>query len=190
LKQKGTGRARQGSTRSPLWPGGGTAFGPTPHRYRTELPRKVRQLARQSALNARANEGQLHVIEALEFDAPKTSRMAELLDQLALAGRKVLILTQEHRQPVYLSARNIPRVQVMRYADASAFDVTWSDAVLVEEAAVGGRAVAGTATPREKRARKAAAAPARKPAAKPKPKAKAAAKPKAAARKKKEQADG
>src|ERR1051326_3133213 len=110
-RQKGTGRARQGSTRSPNWPGGGKVFGPIPRSYHTPVPRKVRQLARAWALNARANEGQIYVIEALEFDKPKTSQMAEMLEQLELSSRKVLVLTSEHRPAVYLSARNIPRVE-------------------------------------------------------------------------------
>src|SRR2546425_1084974 len=182
-RQKGTGRARQGSTRAPNWPGGGKVFGPTPRSYRTGIPRKVRRLARRSALNARAREGRIYVIESLEFDVPKTSRMAELLGQLELAGRKVLVLTQEHRPAVYLSGRNIPGVEVMRYADASAYDVMWADALLVEEGAIGGHALAkgARATTREKRVKKAAAKKpvvAKRPAAKKRPASKAEKKPK------------
>src|SRR5512134_374769 len=81
-KQKGTGRARQGSTRAPHWRGGGVVFGPLPRDYRTGIPRKVRQLARKSALNARAAEGRLLVVERMDFTEPKTSRMAELIDKL------------------------------------------------------------------------------------------------------------
>ncbi|MBI4502041.1 MAG: 50S ribosomal protein L4 [Gemmatimonadetes bacterium] len=192
-RQKGTGRARQGSTRAPNWPGGGKVFGPIPRSYHTGIPRKVRQLARASALNARANEGQIYVIEALEFEKPKTSQMAEMLEQLELSGRKVLVLTSDHRPEVYLSARNIPRVEVMAYGEASALDLMWADALVVEEAAVGGHAIRGSggakATTREKRAKKAAAA--KKPAA-AKPKAKRpAAKKKPAAKpaKKKDKSD-
>ncbi|MBI4420681.1 MAG: 50S ribosomal protein L4 [Gemmatimonadetes bacterium] len=163
-RQKGSGRARQGSIRAPNWPGGGKVFGPTPRSYHTDVPRKVRRLARQSALNARAGEGRIYVIEALEFDTPRTRHMAEILEQLDLTGKHVLVLTQEHRPAVHLSGRNIPGVEVMRYADASAYDVMWADALLVEEGAIGGHAIAGTkATTREKRARKAAA---KKPVAK------------------------
>jgi len=81
-KQKGTGRARQGSIRAPHWRGGGIVFGPTPRDYRTEIPRKVRQLARKSALNARAREGAVHVIERLAFRAPKTAQLVSLLQSL------------------------------------------------------------------------------------------------------------
>src|SRR6266542_5159027 len=92
-KQKGTGRARQGSTRAPHWRGGGIVFGPHPRDYTTGSPRKVKQLARRSALNARARESGLHVIERLAFRTPKTKQMAELLAKLGVADRKVLVLT-------------------------------------------------------------------------------------------------
>jgi large subunit ribosomal protein L4 len=137
-KQKGTGRARQGSTRAPHWRGGGTVFGPQPRDYRTEMPRKVKQLARKSALNARAREGALHVIERFAFRRPKTAQLAQLLDSLDLDGRKVLVLTANGDQNVYLSGRNLPTVEVMPYPQASAYDVLWSDAVVVEEGALTG----------------------------------------------------
>ena len=144
-RQKGTGRARQGTIRAPHYPGGGIVFGPKPRSYQTDLNRKVKRLARQSALNARANEKRLYVIEALEFDGPKTRRMAELLESLGIDGLKVLVLTADSRPEVYLSGRNLPGVRVARYADASAYDVLWSDVVLVEQAAIGGHAVKGAA---------------------------------------------
>jgi large subunit ribosomal protein L4 len=189
-RQKGTGRARQGSTRAPNWPGGGKVFGPLPRKYRTEMPKKVRQLARTSALNARANDGQIYVIEALEFEKPKTSQMAEMLQTLELRDKKVLVLTSEHRPFVYLSGRNIPGVEVMRYSDATAYEVMWADAVVVEEAAIGGHHIAGSkakTTTREKRATRAAA---KKPA--PAKKKRPVAKKKTAApkAKKKEKSDG
>lgn len=159
-RQKGTGRARQGSTRAPHWPGGGTVFGPMPRSYRTDLPRKVRQLARRSALNARAQAGAIHVVEGFEFTAPKTRQMAELLEKLGLAGQSVLVLTAEANPHIYLSARNIPGVEVQRYRDVSAYEVLRADALVVEEAAIGGHVIAGTArkvAPRAKRAKKAEA---------------------------------
>jgi large subunit ribosomal protein L4 len=137
-KQKGTGRARQGSTRAPHWRGGGTVFGPQPRDYHTEIPRKVKQLARKSALNARAREGALHVIERFAFRKPRTAQLARLLDSLELDGRKVLVLTANGDQNVYLSGRNLPTVEVMPYDQASAYDVLWSDAVVVEEGALTG----------------------------------------------------
>ena len=137
-KQKGTGRARQGSTRAPHWRGGGVVFGPTPRDYRTEIPRKVKQLARKSALNARAREGALHVIERLAFRAPRTAQLVELLGSLGLGGRKALVLTAGHNPNAYLSGRNLPTVEVMSYPEASAYDILWSDAVIVEEGALTG----------------------------------------------------
>jgi large subunit ribosomal protein L4 len=137
-KQKGTGRARQGSIRAPHWRGGGIVFGPTPRDYRTDIPRKVRQLARRSALNARAREGAVHVIERLAFRFPKTAQLAGLLQSLDLSDRKVLVLTAGHNPNAYLSGRNLPSVEVMAYPDASAYDILWSEAVVVEEGALTG----------------------------------------------------
>src|SRR5215207_1108713 len=137
-KQKGTGRARQGSTRAPHWRGGGVVFGPHPRDYRTEIPRKVKQLARKSALNARAREGALHVVERFAFRRPKTAQLAGLLASLGLDGRKVLLLTATANEALYLSGRNIPTVDVMPYPEASAYDILWAEAVVVEEGALTG----------------------------------------------------
>ena len=166
-RQKGTGRARQGSIRSPLWRGGGIVFGPIPRDYRAELPRKVRQLARRSALNARAREGSLLVVEAMQFEAPKTSQLAGLLDKLGLEGKKVLVLSNGLNRNLYLSGRNLPSAQVMSFSDASAYDVLWSDAVVVEQTALGGGEPVepGTHAPATKRKAAATKQPGR-PAAK------------------------
>ena len=166
-KQKGTGRARQGSTRAPHWRGGGTVFGPQPRDYRTEIPRKVNQLARRSALNARAREGALHVIERFAFRRPKTAQLAGLLTELGLDGDKVLVLTANGDQNVYLSGRNLPTVEVMPYAQASAYHVLWSDAVVVEEGALTG--VMPEPLPDEPEAEETPRAPKAKRAAAPKP---------------------
>ena len=137
-KQKGTGRARQGSTRSPLWPGGGTVFGPQPRDYRLDIPRKVKQLARKSALNARAAEGNLFVVERFEQQSPKTRELLGLLEKLGVAERKVLVLTHGVSEALYLSARNLPRVDVLPFSDASAYDVIWAEVIVVEEPALAG----------------------------------------------------
>ena len=137
-KQKGTGRARQGSIRSPLWPGGGKVFGPQPRDYRLALPRKVKQLARKSALNARAGEGNLYVVERFEQQSPKTRDLVALLEKLGVADRKVLILTHGVCEALVLSGRNLPRVDVLPYTDASAYDVLWAEVVIVEEPALAG----------------------------------------------------
>ena len=136
-KQKGTGRARQGSTRAPHWVGGGTVFGPIPRSYAQYVPRQVRALARKSALNARARENSIVVIDRFEFDAPKTSRLKALIDTLGIADNKVLILTDGSKQNVFLSGRNLPTVHVMPYSDVSTYHILWSDVVLIESSALG-----------------------------------------------------
>ncbi len=192
-KQKGTGRARQGSIRSPLWPGGGTIFGPIPRDYRRGIPRKVRQLARRSALNARARERAISVIAPLAFEEPKTRRVAELLGRLGIEDRRVLVLTEALNPNLLLSARNLQNVSVMRYQDASAYDILRADALVIEEPALGAleqggeaSAIAPAPAPRPERPRREAtpkaaakaerkAAPARKAAPEKKaPPAKAA----------------
>lgn len=137
-RQKGTGRARAGTTRASQWRGGGVVFGPRPRSYRVDLPRRVRRLARQSALNARANDGAVFVIESLAFEKPQTSQMVSLLEKLALMDKKVLLLTSENRIAAYLSGRNLRNVHVMRYTDVTAYEVLWADALVIEEAALAG----------------------------------------------------
>jgi large subunit ribosomal protein L4 len=137
-KQKGTGRARAGSIRAPHWRGGGIVFGPQPRDYHTEVPRKVKQLARKSAFNARAREGRLHVVEKVTFEAPKTKQLTALLGSLGLEGMKVLVLTNGANRNAWLSSRNLQTVHVMPYAEVSAYDVIWSDALVVEEGAITG----------------------------------------------------
>ena len=197
-KQKGTGRARQGSTRAPHWRGGGIVFGPSPRDYTTDIPRKVKQLARKSALNARARAGALHVVERFAFRGPKTAQLAELLASLGLEGRKTLVLTAAPNSHVYLSGRNLPSVEVLPYADASAYALLWSDAVVVEEGALTGvipeplpeePETAADAPSARQRTRKAPAKPAR-PAKPAKRAAKKAAAKKAAAKKPAKKAAG
>ena len=136
-KQKGTGRARQGSTRAPHFVGGGTVFGPTPRPYDEYVPRQVRALAKRSAFNARAQEEAIYVIDAFTYDSPKTSTLLGLLARLGVAERKVLILTDGVKPNVFLSGRNLPKVHVMPYSDSSTYHILWSDVVLVEAGALG-----------------------------------------------------
>ena len=136
-KQKGTGRARQGSIRAPNWVGGGTVFGPIPRSYAQYVPRQVRALARKSALNARAREGAVMVVDRFEYERPQTSRMAAMLSRLSLGEKKVLVLTDGVKENVYLSGRNMPLVQVLPYSDVSAYHVLWSDVVMIEGPAIG-----------------------------------------------------
>src|SRR3954452_23871862 len=136
-KQKGTGRARQGSTRAPHWVGGGTVFGPTPRAYDHYVPRQVRVLAKKSALNARAREGSIFVIDAFNYEAPSTQTMRALTLRLGVDDKKVLVLTDGVKPNVFLSGRNIQSVHVMPYSDASTYHILWSDVVLVEASALG-----------------------------------------------------
>ena len=136
-KQKGTGRARQGSTRAPQWVGGGTVFGPSPRSYAQYVPRKVRALARKSAFNARARENAVLVVDAFDYDAPKTSKLVGLLAAMGVADKKVLILTDGVKPNVYISGRNLPRTHVLPYSDVSTYHLLWSDVVIVESSAFG-----------------------------------------------------
>ncbi|HEY8795629.1 MAG TPA: 50S ribosomal protein L4 [Gemmatimonadaceae bacterium] len=136
-KQKGTGRARQGSIRAPNWVGGGTVFGPIPRSYAQFVPKQVRALARRSAFNARAREGSVILIDAFNYDAPKTSRLAAFVERLGVADQKVLILTDGIKSNLHLSGRNLPTVHVLPYSDVSAYHILWSDVVLIEGSAIG-----------------------------------------------------
>ena len=136
-KQKGTGRARQGSIRAPHWVGGGTVFGPIPRSYAEYVPRQVRALARKSALNARASENAIFVIDNFTYEAPKTRQLADLVARLGVADEKVLILTDGVKSNVFLSGRNLPNVHVMPYSDVSTYHILWSDYVLIEAGALG-----------------------------------------------------
>jgi large subunit ribosomal protein L4 len=131
-RQKGTGRARQGTIRAPQWRGGGSVFGPTPDRnYKQDVPKKVRWLARRSAYNARAQDDRLFLVESLEMDAPRTKRMVGMLTGAEIAGN-VLILTDGHRPVVWKSVRNLQGVQVMPFGEESVYDVLWADTVIIE----------------------------------------------------------
>jgi large subunit ribosomal protein L4 len=136
-KQKGTGRARQGSRRAPHFVGGGTVFGPTGRKYNQTVPRQIRALARKSALNARASEAALIVIDNFNYDAPSTKQMVSLLGALGVTDKKVLILTDGNKPNVFLSGRNLQRTHVMPYSDVSTYHILWSDVVLVESNALG-----------------------------------------------------
>jgi len=196
-KQKGTGRARQGSTRAPHFVGGGTVFGPTPRAYDEYVPRQVRALAKKSAFNARASEDAIFVIDAFTYESPKTASLIALMDRLGVSDKKVLVLTDGVKPNVFLSGRNIPNLHVMPYSDSSTYHILWSDVVLVEAGALGAtlapiaeeapaprvkaakapKADAGTAAKKTaKKAAKKAAAKDTKAAAKKSPAKKAAAK--------------
>ncbi len=135
-KQKGTGNARQGSNRAPHWRGGGIAFGPSPRDYRADIPRKVRQLARRSALNARAREGQVVVVDPITLAKPSTSTLLGLLSKVVSSEGRVLILTGAISPSVYLSARNLPHVEVLPFAEAPAYDILHARTIVIESSAL------------------------------------------------------
>ncbi|KZE37353.1 50S ribosomal protein L4 [Bhargavaea cecembensis] len=134
-RQKGTGRARQGSTRSPQWRGGGTVFGPVPRSYSYKLPRKVRRLALRSALSAKVREESLVVLDALTFDAPKTKAFIQVLKDLSV-DKKALFVTAELDENVALSARNIPGVTVVSANGINVLDLVGHDKLVMTKSAV------------------------------------------------------
>ncbi|RHW36250.1 50S ribosomal protein L4 [Lysinibacillus yapensis] len=134
-RQKGTGRARQGSIRSPQWRGGGTVFGPTPRSYSYKLPKKVRRLALKSALSSKVVEQNLLVLDALQLNAPKTKDFKAILGNLNI-DKKALFVTAELDENVALSARNIPGVTVLTASGINVLDLLGHDKVVFTKAAV------------------------------------------------------
>ncbi|MEW4226220.1 50S ribosomal protein L4 [Rossellomorea marisflavi] len=134
-RQKGTGRARQGSIRSPQWRGGGAVFGPVPRSYSYKLPKKVRRLAIKSALSTKVVEENILVLEALTFDAPKTKEFANVLKGLSI-NAKTLVVTDGLDENVALSARNIPGVTVVTASGISVLDVLGHDKLVMTKSAV------------------------------------------------------
>jgi large subunit ribosomal protein L4 len=112
-RQKGTGRARQGSIRAPQWRGGGTVFGPQPRSYRQKMPRKMRRLAYRSALSVKAQDGQVVLLDEFQMKAPKTREMLDILDRLAVDSSALILLPQQDKN-VEMSVRNIPDVKTVR----------------------------------------------------------------------------
>ncbi|ULT57187.1 50S ribosomal protein L4 [Neobacillus drentensis] len=134
-RQKGTGRARQGSIRSPQWRGGGTVFGPTPRSYSYKLPKKVRRLAIKSALSSKVLDENILVLESLAFDAPKTKEFKSVLGGLSVE-KKALIVTADLDENVALSARNIPGVTVVTADGINVLDVVNHEKLIMTKAAV------------------------------------------------------
>ena len=134
-RQKGTGRARQGSIRSPQWRGGGIVFGPTPRSYAYKLPKKVRRLALKSALSAKVLEQNFVVLDALNLDAPKTKDFAAILKALEI-NKKALFVTAELNENVALSARNIPGVTVLTATGINVLDLLGHEKVVFTKDAV------------------------------------------------------
>jgi large subunit ribosomal protein L4 len=133
-RQKGTGRARVGSNRSPVWRGGGTVFGPKPRSYAYSLPKKVRRAALKMALSSKLANGQLVVLEDYPFTAPKTKEFVQLMKKFDL--EKVLFITPEGHETLELSARNVPYVQVLPTAGLNVYDILRYDHLVLLSPAV------------------------------------------------------
>jgi large subunit ribosomal protein L4 len=135
-KQKGRGTARSGTSRSPIWIGGGTIFGPKPRNYRQKINKKVNRLARKSALSIKAKSDQILVVEDFNFDSPKTKDFNNILTSLNLNGKKTLVLTGGTQEHVYKSGRNIDKVNIREAQKASAYELLNSQVILLEKGAV------------------------------------------------------
>lgn len=135
-RQKGRGTARAGTIRSPLWIGGGTIFGPRPRDYRQKLPKKLRQLARKSALSYKAKDEQLMVVEDFTFEKPATKDFVTMIDALNLNGKKILLLTGKNDANIYKSGRNISKVNVLEASKASTYDILNNQLLILQKSAI------------------------------------------------------
>jgi large subunit ribosomal protein L4 len=135
-RQKGTGRARQGTIRAPQWTGGGAAFGPVPRDHGHKLPKKARRAALCGALSHHLGAESLTVLEGIELEAPQTRRMVEILKSLGLEGESVLIVLGEANENVELAARNLAGVDVIRSEGVNVYDVLWHSKLILTRDAV------------------------------------------------------
>jgi large subunit ribosomal protein L4 len=133
-KQKGRGGARAGSTRSPIWVGGGRVFGPHPRQYKTEVPKKLSRLARRSVLSYKAKDNAIRVVEDFTFEAPKTGRVIDVLNKFEFGGKKTLFLTGAADQTLVLSCRNVPTLSVREASSFSTRDVLLADVLIIQKA--------------------------------------------------------
>jgi len=130
-KQKGTGRARAGSIRSPLWRHGGTVFGPHPRDFSYTLPKKIKRKAFVASLNAKLKSGQISAVSAIALDSPKTKNIADLLEKLNMGDKKILLLVKETDKNLILASRNIRKLKLKKFSEATAFDVLSTDQVIM-----------------------------------------------------------
>ena len=135
-KQKGRGTARSGSSRSPVWVGGGRVFGPQPRQYTKKLNKKLRSLARCSALAMKAQNAKIYVVEDFNFEAPKTREMVQMLKAFQLDATKTLFLTPETNQTLWLAGRNLPKLSVKEALGFSTYDVVKADTLLIQKSAL------------------------------------------------------
>ena len=134
-RQKGTGGSRKGNIRNPLYKGGGTVFGPKPHGYDIKLNRKVKDLAKISALSSKAKENAIVIVEDISLDAPKTKSFTDILSNLEVFGKKTLFVMPEYNDNVYLSYRNVPFVKGTLLSDMNTYDVVNADVLVLTEGA-------------------------------------------------------
>lgn len=134
-RQKGTGGSRKGNIRNPLYKGGGTVFGPKPHKYNIKLNRKVKDLAKMSALAYKAQENAIYVVEDLNFDAPKTKTFLNILNSLKVGEKKLMFVMPEYNNQVYLSSRNVPSVLTTLLSDVNTYDLVNSEVLVLTESA-------------------------------------------------------
>jgi large subunit ribosomal protein L4 len=134
-KQKGTGGSRKGNIRNPLYKGGGTVFGPKPHSYDIKLNRKVKDLAKISALSQKAKDNSIFIVEDINMEAPKTKTFVDMLGTLKAGGRKTLFVIPEYNDNLYLSFRNVPSVNGILLSDINTYDVVNADVVVLTESA-------------------------------------------------------
>lgn len=135
-RQKGLGRARHGSIRSPIWVGGGVTFGPKPRDFGQKMPKKARRAALRSALSGKVASGEFIVLDSLSLEQPKTRQIVELLDKLNAAGKRALVVTEDTDRNVVLSSRNIPGVATARASDLNVYDVLVNEKVIATKDAV------------------------------------------------------
>jgi large subunit ribosomal protein L4 len=135
-KQKGTGGARAGSLKSPVFRGGGRVFGPQPRDYSFKLNKKLKQLARRSALAYKVQDNSLTILENLSFDAPKTKSYISLMADLSLTDKKTLLVLPENNKNVYLSSRNLPKTKVVTVDDVNTYQVLYADNLILCEGAL------------------------------------------------------
>lgn len=134
-RQKGTGGSRKGDINSPLYPGGGRVFGPRPRNYEQKLNKKVKRLARKSALSAKAQAGNIVVVEDFSFDAIKTKSFTDLLKNLKV-GKKSLVVVPEQNNNVYLSSRNVPASKVVRAQDVNTYEILHANTLVLSEGSI------------------------------------------------------
>jgi len=134
-KQKGTGGARKGNLRNPLYKGGGSIFGPKPHAYDIKLNRKVKDLAKMSALAYKAKDNAILVLEDVQMDAPKTSTFTGILNKLNIAGKRTLVVIPEYNDNLYLSLRNVPSVSGTLLSDLNTYDILNASVLVLTESA-------------------------------------------------------